>query len=81
MTDFGDTSWPVARKPHRCEWCGEVIAVGEKHARYVGKWEGDFQNWRMHSDCLEYADENDALQDGFAPYEHERPALAAQEKA
>jgi len=25
--------------------------VGEYHFRFTGKWEGEFQDWRMHSDC------------------------------
>jgi hypothetical protein len=72
MTDFGETTWPKARKPHRCEWCGESIAQGEKHAHFVGKWDGEFQDWRMHSECYDVASEGDELDEGFMPYEHER---------
>ena len=71
MTDFGETRWPEAGKEHRCEWCGETILCLEKHAHYVGKWDGEFQNWRMHREC--YDDASDELEDGFMPYEHERP--------
>ena len=73
MSDFGDTTWPTARKAHRCIWCGETILVGEKHAHYTGKWEGEFQDWRMHSECNADADTNGEIQEGFMPYEHERP--------
>ena len=31
MSDFGDYTWPKARKEYRCEWCGEKILIGEKH--------------------------------------------------
>ena len=72
MSDFGEPTYPVARKDHRCEWCGETIPTGEKHLRFSGMWEGAWQNWRMHSDCHDYADESEALSDGFVPYEHER---------
>jgi hypothetical protein len=71
MTDFGDTTWPKGAKDHRCEWCGEKIPKGETHARFVGKWDGEFQNWRMHRDCFEATDKDD-LSEGFTPYEHAR---------
>lgn len=74
MTDFGDTTWPVARKDHRCEWCGETIPKAEKHAHFVGKWDGEFQNWRMHNECYTESNDNHELEDGFTPYEHERPS-------
>lgn len=73
MSDFGNTSHPVASKDHRCQWCGDPILIGERHARYVGKWEGDFQDWRMHTECMDGADDQ-YLADGFTPYEHDRPS-------
>lgn len=73
MSEFGSYLYPRARKQHRCEWCGEPIPVGEKHTQYVGKWEGEFQNWRMHNECFDSADKEDR-QDGFSPFENERPA-------
>ena len=60
---FGSPTTPVARKAHRCEWCWQGIAVGEKHYKYVGVWEGDFQDWRMHLDCLEAWKREDAAND------------------
>ncbi len=75
MTDFGTTTHPVAAKDHRCIWCGETITKGEKHAHFAGKWEGDFQNWRMHSECYTASVDGGDLQDGFMPYDHPRPAL------
>jgi hypothetical protein len=50
---FGDGGHPVAKKTHPCIWCNEPIVIGERHFKYVGEWEGEFQNWRMHSDCLD----------------------------
>jgi hypothetical protein len=72
-TDFGGPTRPVAQKAYRCEWCGETIPVKERHVKYSGKWEGEFQNWRMHNECYSAADDNDELSEGFSPYEHERP--------
>jgi len=43
-----------AAKPHWCVWCGNVrIVKGELHLRYVGKFEGDFQDWRIHKECAD----------------------------
>lgn len=53
MDDFIRTVEPVAKKQHRCEWCHEPIVAGERYYRFVGKWEGDFQNWAMHTNCHE----------------------------
>ncbi len=71
MSDFGEVRYPKAAKEHRCHWCAQAILKGEKHAHFVGVWEGDFQNWRMHSECHDAADES--ICEGFTPFEHERP--------
>jgi hypothetical protein len=71
---FNHATWPVGRKDYRCEWCGQNIPKGEKHYHYVGIWEGDFQNWRMHVECQDDCQRNGGAQDGFTPYEAERPA-------
>lgn len=77
MSDFGNHTTPKAAKDYRCEWCGEAIPKGEKHQHYVGVWDGEWQNWRMHDECYEDATDNDELQDGFSPFEHERPVKAS----
>ena len=74
MSEFGNATFPTARKEYRCEWCGETILKGEKHYKYAGMWEGDFQNWRMHDECEHDAQMNGDMQEGFTPYEAERPA-------
>lgn len=53
MSDFGEGSTVRARKRHRCEWCQDIIKVGESHSHYKGMWEGDWQDWRTHTDCYE----------------------------
>jgi hypothetical protein len=82
-TDFGDVTRPIAHKAHRCIWCGETIVdetgvlkpLRVRHVKFTGKWEGEFQNWRMHAECYSDANESDELLEGFSPYEHERPAV------
>lgn len=77
MSDFGAYTWPKARKQYSCEWCGEHILLGEVHAHFIGKWEGEFQDWRVHRECHGDMDLNCDLQDGFTPYDHERPKIGA----
>ena len=40
------------RKQYACEWCATAIAKGETHFNRVYKFEGDFHDERMHSECL-----------------------------
>lgn len=71
VLSFNDYTYPVGRKPHRCEHCKGQIATGEKHAHFVGEWQGDFQNWRMHLDCK--AAWREDTEDGeICPNRHER---------
>lgn len=42
---------PVAKKEYICEWCAEKILKGEKHYKYVGIYDGDFQSIRVHLEC------------------------------
>lgn len=51
MSDFGEGKIVSARKAYTCEWCANPIPVGERHFQFIGKWQGEFQNWRMHPDC------------------------------
>jgi hypothetical protein len=63
-------------KNYRCAWCGQSIPAGEVHYQFVGMWESEFQNWRMHEECHDAADADiDITMDGFAPFENERPTL------
>lgn len=68
--DFGETTFHIGYKDHRCEWCGETIPKGEKFAHYKGKWRDEWQNWRMHQECWDARADAD-IQDGFMPYDHE----------
>ena len=73
MSDFGNWRYPIAQKDHTCEWCGEKIPKGEKHLYYTGVWENEWQNYRMHLECHDYGCQTETIQDGFTPFENERP--------
>ncbi len=51
--DFYRSSEPKAKKPHKCIECRKVIAVGEKHSLFVGKYDGDFSSSRACLECAE----------------------------
>lgn len=67
---------PVARKTYVCIWCGEEILPGEKHRKSVQIFEGEFQCWRAHLECIRMMDCLDSegfnFEDGFLPHEHRR---------
>lgn len=71
MSDFGEGSTVRARKEHTCGWCHDPIVVGEYHFRFVGKWQGEFQDWRMHSDC-EDAHQNETDDGEICENAHQR---------
>lgn len=45
--EFANTAVVKARKPHRCEECGEIIPIGERYERTAGKFEG-----QMFTTCV-----------------------------
>ena len=49
FNDFTEVMKP--NKTHQCVWCHEKILPGVFHLKYVGIYEGDFQNWRIHIEC------------------------------
>lgn len=71
MSDFGGGGSIKARKQHYCEWCSEPIVKGEIHYQFKGIWEGEWQNWRMHTEC---SDAHDRETEGGEIHEeaHER---------
>ena len=41
----------VARKEHRCDWCGETIKKGEKYHYETFVFEGKVYDWHSHLSC------------------------------
>lgn len=39
------------RKKHCCEWCDEIIIIGEKARYRSGVWHGDFFGGHQHLEC------------------------------
>lgn len=71
MSDFGDGRTVRARKEFTCQWCHDPIRVGERHFRFTGKWQGEFQDWRMHSDC-EDAHQSETYEGEICENTHQR---------
>lgn len=78
MSDYAllSETKPVARKPHRCIWCGQTIPAGEKYLFQNIRWEGGVQGQHWHFECAD-AQQQEGRESGeweFFPYENERPA-------
>ena len=66
---------PVARKDHRCIWCGQKITKGEQYINEHSVFDGEMQNHHWHDECLEDAQLNNDYDWEFMPYSNERPIL------
>lgn len=73
MSDFGEMKTVKVRKDCKCSWCGELILKGQSVSRFKGNWQGDWQNWKMHDECLDYYTKEDDMDEGFTPFHNERP--------
>src|SRR5690348_8752902 len=66
---------PVARKDHRCIWCGQRIPKGEGYINERSIYDGDMQNHHWHPECWEASKEEFSRECEweFSPYDNERP--------
>lgn len=66
---------PVARKEHRCIYCGGPILVGERYTQQTGIYDGEPYRSRYHAECYEdCADECNRYGDWeFTPYSADYP--------
>jgi hypothetical protein len=72
-------SFPVARKQHRCIWCGEPILRGEKYRHERSVYDGEMQDHKWHLECdAAFAEELKYDPTGeFSPHDNERPERTA----
>lgn len=67
----------VAKKRHRCTWCGEWIEAGESYTKEFVKVGGDPSWNKLHPECdLALADlcASEGGSCEYTPYDNERPA-------
>lgn len=65
----------IAKKAHRCIWCGQRINLGARYIDERSIYDGNIQRHRWHPECHE-----DARREGeeeLTPYDNERPAIEA----
>jgi predicted nucleic acid-binding Zn-ribbon protein len=75
---------PMARKQHRCTWCGEHIEKGDTYVRVSGVFDGDLQTSKFHPECDDACTEEARYEGGsfeFMPYDNERPIAAKEKKS
>jgi len=66
---------PVARKDHRCIWCGQKIPSGTKYLAERSIFDGEMQNHHWHPECAQHCREindEEAIWE-FEAYSNERP--------
>jgi hypothetical protein len=47
----------MARKAHRCIWCGQLIPIGQKYLSESSVFDGNMQNHHWHLECIKDSDE------------------------
>lgn len=77
MSHQGDTEFiAAARKPHRCDWCGQAIEAGQPYARWRWFNGGDAGTCRTHPECRAALDEAVREEGGWIEFscDNERPS-------
>lgn len=69
-----ESTTPTAAKAHKCIWCGEQIAKGERYDRNKMIYDGDFHDNKFHLECGRASQQLDAG-DEFTPYSNPRGSL------
>lgn len=52
MIDVINSKTPIARKQHRCDYCGGTIEKGEKYQNDTIVYDGDVYTWKSHLHCM-----------------------------
>jgi hypothetical protein len=74
-----DETFPIARKKHRCIWCGQPVEIGEKYRREKSVYDGNMQDFKWHLECHEGAREHFRHEEEFDAYDNERPGKLSQQ--
>jgi hypothetical protein len=65
---------PIARREHRCIWCGQTIPIGSKYRHEKSVYDCRIQDHHWHLECDESAAEYfTSGEDEFDPYDNLRP--------
>ena len=69
------------RKAHSCEWCSEEIERGSYAMRRVYRFQGVFNDARMHQECYDAYRDSDHKDvcDGWIPGDFERGVCATED--
>ncbi len=54
---------PIARKDHRCMFCGGIIKKGEKYDRQTDVDSGEIYDWVNHNKCSKIASQLNMYKD------------------
>ncbi len=60
------------RKEHRCDWCPELIEIGQPAISRAYMWEGEFFHGYLHPECMEALKRSDIGENGFDPHAQKR---------
>lgn len=65
----------IAKKQHKCIWCGQSIEPDEAYEREKSVYDGSFQNHNWHPECQEDAQQcwKDGGDQEFTAYSADRP--------
>lgn len=58
---------PVAKKEHKCDFCGDTIHIGERYNRQTNVSDGIIYDWVCHEECLNVTSmlDMDEYDDGY----------------
>ncbi len=68
MRTFHHQSVKKSRKRRQCDWCGEVIEIGQPYASYMWATPGDTSRIKMHPECHKAAGEFAAREGGVVEW-------------
>lgn len=66
MIETLNTSTPIARKEHRCDYCGGIIHKGERYERQTNKYDGQLYTWKCHTHCACLASDIEPWDEGIS---------------